>query len=173
MSDYEDMPYFQLKAECKKQGLDSTGKKPELLARLGVTRTAVPENAPEPTLVDKLPTPNPEPHIVQATKEELEKFLPDAKFVPTIDCTRYEPWLTTERLEKLAARIEPIAAGKGKYRFDLDRVNGAFQVEFSGKGPLLESTTLIDTDDQIVRRAQQYFNSRLVIGKNNQSSVIH
>lgn len=168
MDDYINMPYYTLKAECKKQGLDSKGTKLELLARMGVTDTTKQPEQPEP----EIKAPTPETTIIQATQEELNAFLPGATGKPVIDTSKYAAWLTNERLEKLTNKIAPLAAGKGSFKFDIDHEGGAYQIEFRGKGPVVESTTLIDTDNQIIARATQYFNARLAMGGNGQTSKV-
>lgn len=170
MPDYKEMDYYSLKNECKKQRLDSKGTKVELLARLGVGDTSKQPDSPEPDIEAKLP--EPKAPIKIATQEELNKFLPDATGKAPIDTSKYNAWLTDARLEKLSGQIDPIAAGKGRYRYDIDRENGAFQIEFSGRALGLYSTTLIDTDQQIIKQAQYYFNARVSVGKNAQQSAI-
>lgn len=170
-NDYQEMTYFQLKAECKKQNLDSTGKKPELLARLGVVDTS--PALPEEDISAKLPEPEQSaPAIKTPTEEELQKFLPDATGIEPINPGKYQAWTNNERLAKLENKLSPIAAGKGRVEFLLDDEKGAYQVQFSGRplGPI--STTLIDTDQQIVKQAQFYFTARVAIGKNGQKSTI-
>ncbi len=163
MEDYSSMSYYEIKAECKKLKLDSKGTKETLLARLGVLPAE-----PEPEVL----APEPEKKILAATPEDLNRFLPSSTGKPPVDNSKYAVWLTPERLNILENKIKPLAASRGKFRFNLDYEGSAFQVEFSGKGPLLESTTLIDTDQQIVTRARVYFTTPLVVGKNNAQSAV-
>ena len=173
MPDYNEMAYFQMKTECKKQGLNAKGTKEQLLSRLNGEAQAKTPEEPKPQIKAPLPTTPKNPVIItEATEEELAQFLPKASHTPKIDTSKYKPWLTNERLQELENQIAPIASGRGKFRFDINHEKGAFQVEFSGGAAGLESTTLIDTDSQIVRRAQHYFTARLAQGGNGQKSRI-
>ncbi len=175
---YNELPYFSLKQECKKQGLNPVGKKEELLNRLNGTEITeeVPELPITPIQKDGVVTDTVEhvakPTIRPATSEELARFLPNTTFTPKIDTSKYTPWLTNERLEALENKIAPIAAGKGSFRFDINHKGAAYQCEFFGGASGPECTTLIDTDNQIVARARHYFNARMAKGTNGQVSRV-
>ena len=164
---YNDLPYFALKQECKKKQISAKGTRAELLDRLnGVDVVESIKSEPvEPESVKST-------IITQATPEALSRFLPDMVSTPKIDVTKYAPWLTSERLTTLENKIAPIAAGKGSFKFDLNHKGAAYQCEFYGGASGPESTTLIDTDNQIVARAKHYFNARLAVGTNAQVSRV-
>lgn len=176
MVDYSELSYYAMKSECKKQGLNSKGKMPILLARLNGTeplnaKLPVPEiEPPKEDTVDAPPPVPEETKILAPTPDELDKYLPYAVLRPEVDVSRYEDWLTADRLQVLENKLAPLAAGKGTFRFDIDYPNSAFQVSLEGgaQGPI--STTLIGRDSQIVKLAQHYFTARLSVGKNNQTS---
>lgn len=151
---YEEMNYRQLQQACKDEGLNAKGTMQELLGKLGVT-----EKQPNP------PQGTPK-KILPPTQQELERFLPEAKFLPEIDKKRYEAWLTDERLRRLGAQLDTLSAGKGRWEYLIDHEGGSYQVQFSGRLQGLQSTTLIDTDNQILQQAKHYFNARLVRGGN-------
>ena len=157
---YIEMSYRELQQECKNQGLNAKGSTAELLGRLGVTekQPARPEGEPK--------------KILPPTPEELERFLPEATFMPKTDSTRYQAWLTDERLRKLGAQLDTLAAGKGRWEYLIDHNTGGYQVQFSGRLQGLVSTTLIDTDNQILQQARHYFNARLVRGGNSLTEAI-
>jgi len=172
------MGYFDLKRECGKKGLGGKGTAAVLRARLKGTEEkdqaskpevkAIPpqSTAPQNNVVDERKT------TVAASSEELAKFLPTAINTPKVDNSRFEPWLTKERLAALDNKLSLISVGKGKFRFDLDYKKSAFQVEFSGRPLGLNSTTLVATDEAILKEARFYFNARVSVGKNAQGSRI-
>lgn len=166
MEDYKEMSWTELKQECKKKGLDSIGKKVVLIERLEG------KEKPVQPVGDVVVKTEETTKIVEATQSELERFLPQSTFKPVVDCSKYEPWLTSERLQGLENKLRPLAAGKGSFKFELDRDNGAFWVEFSGHNGVSDSTTLIDNDAQIVSRANHYFTARLVKGTDGAKSRI-
>lgn len=170
MTDYESLTYYQLKAECKKEGFGSKGTKVELLARLGVTDTSRPETERSPGLK---PADNP-PMTLQAAKlaetPPTQLLMPNDTLKLPVDNSKYAVHLTTERLSKLENMLAPICAGKGHFKFELDYEGGAFQVGFYGgaEGPV--STTLITADTAIVNQFKRYIAARLAAGKNAQIS---
>lgn len=157
---YQEMTYRQIQEECKKEGINAKGTHIELLARLGVT-----EKQPKP------PEGTPK-KLVPPTQEQLERFLPGAQFVPEIDKSRYDAWLTDERLRKLAGQLDTLAAGKGRWEYLINHNDGSYHVQFSGRLQGLVSTTLIDTDNQILQQAKHYFNARLVRGGNGLTEAV-
>jgi len=168
MSEFKDLPYYTIKKECTKRGLNSKGTKEVLLARLDGKEEVV--NAPEPEIKAELPE---KKEILEATPEELSQFLPNAVGVPKVNYDeKFGAWINSKRLQELENMLSPIAVGKGKFRFDLDHEGGAFTVEFSGGASGLECTSLIDVNARIVRRATQYFTARLAVGGNGQKSRI-
>jgi len=157
MQDYDNMNYWNLKNECKKKGLDSKGKREALLERL--------QGKPE--------KPIPEPKaIIPATQEDLNKYLPQASFTPKVDITRFKPWLTEQRLQKLTDELNPIFAGNAKFDFQLNYEQGEFQIQFSGGAAGTESLTMIVEDKFIIRKAQEYCKRKLARGGDNQTSSI-
>jgi len=163
----QEMPYYALKQECNKAGLSSKGNRETLLQRLGQIVPTDQPKLPEPEITAKAPTPA---VILPATPEELQKYLPGATFAPKVDTSKYAAWLTEDRLKELEYKLAPIAASRGSFNFSINHKGAAFQVEFFGGDSGPESTTLIDTDAQIVARARHYFTARMARGTNGQVS---
>jgi len=180
MKEYEDMTYYHLKTECSKIGIKAKGTKEELLERIKNTKFPNPIEeqdikAQKPTgKIKEIENPQGESIEMGGEGEEMkeEKATLASPWLPQstapIDDQRYEPWLRNERLESLNNELLPIASGKGKFEFVINKRTREFQVEFSGKVQGLCSTTLIDTDKRIVQEAGYYFNAKYAIGKNNQ-----
>lgn len=169
MPNYEEMSYYELKSECKKEKLDTKGTAAELRARLGVTASL--PTPPETEIEAKLPV-SEKKKILPPTQADLEKYLPEATFVPKVDVKRYQPWLTEQRLKRLAGQLDTLAAGKGRWNYQIDKDAGSFQVEFSGRLQGPECTTLIDNDAQILKEARIYFTKKTKLGGNNLTAVI-
>jgi len=171
MEDYSSMGYFDLKAECRKKGLDSRGNKLVLLERLGADGTDNTPEAPEPVIKAKAPEPAPQPTtktitVVSPAQSEIHSYMPQKIFIAAPDKSNYAERLSDKRLQRLANQLDSIAASKGKCTFQLDYEGGAFQVEFSGRfKDHVQSTTLIDDDKSILYRAHLYFNNRLDVGR--------
>lgn len=168
--DYSEMSYFALKAECNKQGLGSKGKRPELVKRL-IGKDKPPESQEELEIKASLPEKTPTV-ILPSLQEELNKFLPDTKFIPVVDTTKYKAWLTNERLQTLGNKLKPIFAGKGTFEFQLNYEGAAFQVEFNGGAAGKESITLIIEDIFLIQKAQEYCRRKLAKGGNEQKTNI-
>lgn len=171
MKDYTDMAYFALKAECKKQGLSAKGKKDVLLERLGASKKAPEEKVIEQEEIASLPDAKPT-QVLQATQEELNKYLPNVILHPTVDISRYEPWLTSERLEVLENKLKPIFAAKGSFKLQLDYEKGSFGVEFDGGAAGKEYTTIIVEDNFLIQKAMQYCSRRLAKGGDGQVTTV-
>ncbi|CAB4214399.1 hypothetical protein UFOVP1454_39 [uncultured Caudovirales phage] len=174
MQDFQNMPYFTLKQECVKAGLNGKGTKKELLSRLAGVVPVVVAQEPvqaEDVVLPVVAAPVVSPIIIP-TQNDLERFMPNATHAAVIDVSKYAAWLTDERLGVLSEKIAPIAAGKGTFKYSINHKGSAYQIEFFGGASGDESTTLIDTDAQIVRRAQHYFNARMAKGGNGQSSRV-
>jgi len=169
MQDYNSMDYWGLKAECKKQKIDSKGTRDVLLERLVVT---IDKPIKKPKEV-KAPLPDKKPvQIIQATEDELNKYLPEATIRPQIDVSRYKPWLTDDRLQTLKNQLDPIFAAKGTFNFQLDYDKGAFGVEFNGGAAGPEFCTVIIEDGFIVRKANEYCSRRLAKGGDRQVTAM-
>ena len=181
MKEYEDMDYFALKSLCsKKLNINSKGTKEELLERIKNTKF------PNPIEEQEIKAPKPEGKIIEIENPQGESVLTEeagkeikedkaisaSPYLPQgetlVNDQKYSAWLSNKRLESLSNQLLPVSAGKGKFKFIIDRRTKEFQVEFSGKVQGLCSTTLIDTDKRIVQEAGYYFNAKYAIGKNNQ-----
>lgn len=169
MSTYTDMTYFELKSECAKQGKSSKGKKEELVYRLEGQTVKIPE-PPEKEILANPPELEGKKPATPNEDDRLGIFMPEAEFTQQRDTSAYADWLTSERLEKLAGRLDAESTGKGKWEYQLNYEKGSFQVEFDGRAIGKHGTTLIDTDNQIVKQAHYYFNARLAMGGNGQAS---
>ena len=198
--DYSELSFFELKTECKKQGLFAKGTKVELLKRLNGENSTKEQ---QKEVVEKIersekkieaPSPTPDVTSIEALQpyhntrvNKLASFKPDVRLSNVPDPEFYKEWVNDERFEILDKKLSIIASGKGTWKFYLDpqlvqsqypnndKVKpgsaGAYQVEFTGRLHGNQSTTLIDTDQQILTYAGYYFNNRYETGKNNQKTV--
>lgn len=162
MSDnYEDKPLFELKEACEEKGINAKGTKSELIDKLNESMKIAEHEK------SNAPAPNEEALKRAEVIEKLHKFKPNISFVQATDEAIYEAWLTNQRLEQLGNMLRTQMAGKASFTFNKkDR-----QVEFSGGIRGLWSTTLIDTDNQILGVARQY-TSRAARGSSGQKSYI-
>lgn len=169
MIEYDKMNIWELKRECKKQKLDFAGGKKIIIDRLNKNKT---KDSAEQSPEEKPKTETPKVKIVPATEDELAKYLPNTTFKPVVDNTKFEPWLTDERLQALNNKLAPLAAANGHFKFVKNYEQGEFYVSFFGGASGPESTTLIDVDAQIVRLATRYYKARMATGANGLTSQI-
>ena len=183
MSDYQELSLFELKEECKRAGLDSKGTKAELIARLNGVEDSAVEATQEAEQVaaeqeevqeeTKLQAAKPEetvqPDLTQASTpdanvesriERMQQFLPSNTGLVPKDATQYAPWVSEERLSKLENALKHMSAGKGSFKMHVDNNACEYYVTFQGGGQGITSTTLIDTDQQILKEANLHFNGR-------------
>lgn len=160
-TEFKEMQYYALKQECAKRGIDSKGKKPELVERLEKYEGVIVDEGDRgelahPVVVEKAPVPAPEPVKeiqVQDFRTERDKAL---------DMEYCNP----ERIERLEQQVGQLFAGKGKFTINTENRT----IKFDG-GPVGPRTmTICCKDAEILREAQFYYKVRVHKGKNGLTS---
>ena len=186
--DYAVMTAIELKQQCIKKGLDSKGKKSELIARLKGEDEVVVE---EPVFLEDVPEEEAEVELldedgqVESLQDEIKKLQAELKearaaqeirdiniqeIEEEIDDERkamFAPYLTSNRLTDLDRKISVVLAGKANFKIDTNKRI----VEFEGGPKIKECTTLISPDAAIIATAKRYV-ARVFIGGNGKSSRI-
>lgn len=167
LDNYDEMSTLLLKAECKKKGLDfkndNSGRKIKevLIERL---RGKESDDSGEDESSDLKSVNELKSDILIATEKDIKQYS-ENKY------SEYDAYLNSSRLESLNNQMVAISAGKGEFKIVVDKDRGYFQLEMTGGAPGPNSTTLIDSDQTILRVARQYFTSRMARGGNGQTSV--
>lgn len=176
--DYNAMTAIELKQECIKQGLDSKGKKAELIARLNgedkveevveiseeekVEVVAKAEDESVEDMQKQIQILQEQLRQANASKESQEVAISLVESEPSEEQKgEREQFTSPVRIQELERKLKTILAGKANFSIES---NPPF-VHFEGGPKVKEGTTLIASDAAIIQAAKRYV-GRVFTGKN-------